>query len=385
MASISSRLLPLRVDPQTGEVAINPKTGKPFAQKKRFDVRYRDSSGKERTKTFKLNAEAVQFKNETEGRLSRGTYIAPEKQRVTLRELLEQAAREATRSNTAALKRSAASNLGTLGDTPIGKITRQDVREWLGFLQNGRPWAGGKPLAASSASMHLRSVKACLNQAVSDRLLERSPADGVRPPKAPRTEVTHDKLLTEGQLVAIADKASPTVRRMIRLQYSTGLRPGEVCGLRRRSVDPDRGQLLVREQSGRGADWAWYPLKTDASVRDVPLGQMARDMIREQLAERPDGDPDEPLFITRQGGMFTSNTYGGAFLDARVAAGISHGTPHDCRHFFASLLISEGLRVTDVQVYLGHQSAKETLSTYAHLWPKSAERTLAAIDNVLTL
>lgn len=385
MASISPRLLPPRTDPTTGNVAVNPSTGKPYKRKKRFDVRYRDPAGKPRQKSFELESDARLFKNEIEGRLKRGKFVAPEKQLVTLRELLEQAATETTRPNTAALKRAAAGNLGTLGETPIGKVTPKDVREWLAHLQNGRPWANGKALSAGSATIHLRAVKACLNQAVTDGLLYESPAKSVKAPKAPRVEITQDKLLSEAELSAIANKASATVRRMIRLQYSTGLRPGEACGLRRRSVDLDRGVLLVREQSGRENGWKWHPLKTDASVRDVPMGVVATAMVREQLAERPDGDPDEPLFITRQGGMFTSNTYGGAFLDARVAAGISRGTPHDCRHFFASALISQGRPVTEVQARLGHQSAKETLSTYAHLWPDSAEGTLAAIDSVLSL
>lgn len=56
---------------------------------------------------------------------------------------------------------------------------------------------------------------------------------------------------------------------------------------------------------------------------------------------------------------------------------------HDCRHYYASLLIRHGESVKVVQVRLGHASARETLDTYSHLWPDSDETTRAAVDDVL--
>jgi len=56
---------------------------------------------------------------------------------------------------------------------------------------------------------------------------------------------------------------------------------------------------------------------------------------------------------------------------------------HALRHYYASLLIRHGESVTAVQSRLGHKTAKETLDTYAHLWPDSEDRTRAAVDSVL--
>jgi integrase len=55
-------------------------------------------------------------------------------------------------------------------------------------------------------------------------------------------------------------------------------------------------------------------------------------------------------------------------------------TPHDLRHFYASVLIRQGADVKLVQARMGHESATTTLDTYGHLWPDSDERTRAAID-----
>jgi integrase len=55
------------------------------------------------------------------------------------------------------------------------------------------------------------------------------------------------------------------------------------------------------------------------------------------------------------------------------------------RHFYASALIRAGLSVKEVQKRLGHESAKTTLDTYAHLWPSDEDRTRSAVEAALAL
>jgi len=52
---------------------------------------------------------------------------------------------------------------------------------------------------------------------------------------------------------------------------------------------------------------------------------------------------------------------------------------HDLRHYFASLLIADGLDVKTVQARLRHASAKTTLDVYGHLWPDKDEATRATV------
>jgi len=56
---------------------------------------------------------------------------------------------------------------------------------------------------------------------------------------------------------------------------------------------------------------------------------------------------------------------------------------HDQRHYFASLLIAQGLDVKVVQKSLRHSSAKTTLDTYGHMWPDKEESARAAVSRVL--
>ncbi len=55
---------------------------------------------------------------------------------------------------------------------------------------------------------------------------------------------------------------------------------------------------------------------------------------------------------------------------------------HDLRHFYASVLINAGCSVKQVQLSLGHKSARMTLDVYGHLWPGEEDRVRDAIGRV---
>ena len=68
---------------------------------------------------------------------------------------------------------------------------------------------------------------------------------------------------------------------------------------------------------------------------------------------------------------------------ARERAGLPHTISlHDLRHFYASALINAGCSVKQVQLALGHKSARVTLDVYGHLWPGEEDRVRDAIGLV---
>lgn len=68
---------------------------------------------------------------------------------------------------------------------------------------------------------------------------------------------------------------------------------------------------------------------------------------------------------------------------AKRDTGVTGIRLHDLRHFFASGLIASGCDVVAVQRALGHANAAMTLGTYAHLWPRSEDRTRSAAAAML--
>ena len=89
-------------------------------------------------------------------------------------------------------------------------------------------------------------------------------------------------------------------------------------------------------------------------------------------------DPDgQPLDAAR---------WGYYFRRTRKRAGLADAiTFHDLRHFFASVLIASGCSIKQVQMALGHDSARITLDTYAHLIPGDEDKVRDAIDRVVGL
>ena len=142
-----------------------------------------------------------------------------------------------------------------------------------------------------------------------------------------------------------------------------------------------RGRQLVT-LSGKAPYLA--PPKTTSSVRTIPLPDFvlrepARHLERFELGEQG------LLFTMASGAPVPRNRFAEIWRAAATTAGLPvSATFHDCRHYYASLLIRQGESVKVVQARLGHASASETLDTYSHLWPDSEDRTRRAIDAVLS-
>ena len=89
------------------------------------------------------------------------------------------------------------------------------------------------------------------------------------------------------------------------------------------------------------------------------------------------------MIVTPDGQPLDAARWGYYFRRARPRAGLSDSiTFHDLRHFFASVLIASGCSIEQVQMALGHDSARITLDTYAHLIPGDEDRVREAIDRL---
>jgi site-specific recombinase XerD len=88
---------------------------------------------------------------------------------------------------------------------------------------------------------------------------------------------------------------------------------------------------------------------------------------------------DGLLFLNLKGVPLRRQQFRTQVWDPAVKAVGITDTPHALRHFYASLLIREGLSVKLVQTLLGHADPAETLRVYSHLWKDDSERARSAI------
>ena len=170
-----------------------------------------------------------------------------------------------------------------------------------------------------------------------------------------------DALLGEG-----ADDDDPVVlrdRAVVELLYGSGLRVGELCGLRRGDVDLVRGLVLVW---GKGA-----------KQRQVPMSETSVDAVRSwtergrRVMAGPD-TPDDALFLNRRGRRLTPRDVR-RILDRRAP---SPTHPHALRHTYATHLLDGGADLRAVQELLGHADLATT-QLYTHV---SKERLRTVYD-----
>jgi integrase len=162
----------------------------------------------------------------------------------------------------------------------------------------------------------------------------------------------------------------------IRLALLTGLRRGEIPGLRWEDFNELAGTLLIRRQIQRvGKQWVAIPPK-DGSARMLSLGPKVTAALRQHRWKMADereamGWPDSGyIFISVQnGGVCPPGTIYNAFKAIAKAAGIEPARLHDCRHTAATKLLSEGEDIATVAEVLGHAGPQVTAKVYSHALP----------------
>jgi integrase len=329
-------------------------------------TRWRDETGTQRKKSFSRKADADRFAAEVTHSLHTGSYVDPRAGRTTFREYAEAwRLAQPHRPNTASRVESQLRQhvYPVVGARPLSTLRTSQLQGMV----------SGWSLAPGSVRVTWSTVRSILRCAVRDRVLGRDPSDGVKLPAVERERVVP---LAVDQVAALAAAVPPRLRALVMVGAGTGLRQGELLGLRVSDVDFLRRVVHVRQQAQNGVS---APLKNKASYRSVPVGAMVTDALAAHLAAYP---AETYIFGRPDGQPLRRQTLTSAWNRARVAAGVPHATCHDLRHFYASALIRSGLSVKVVSERLGHSNAAMTLNVYAHLWPDDEDRTRTAIDTL---
>ena len=244
---------------------------------------------------------------------------------------------------------------------------------------------------ATVHKMHVVLHKA-LAQAVSDGLLPRNVAEGVKVPQTRRKEI---RPLTPEQTRALLTAArGDRLEALFVLAVNTGLRQGELLALKWEDVDLERGVLRVRHTltRTRGKVTVGVP-KTKKSRRSVELTPAAVETLQAHLSRQLE-EMDRMGSLYRPGGLVFANELGGlinpsnlrnrSFTRLLEHAGLPADTRfHDLRHTCATLLLSRNVNPKIVSEMLGHSSIAITLDTYSHVLPTMQESALRALEDVL--
>ena len=272
-----------------------------------------------------------------------------------------------------------------LGSKKLTQLKTADIQKHYNrLLESGRKNDIGKGKGLANATVrgiHM-VLREALDSAVREGLIPRNPADGTSPPKIHRKEkqvLTKDELENFMKLI----ENDEVWYDFFYTEIITGMRQGEICGLRWEDFDEAKGTLRV----ARSVDFVKKELvigetKTDDGKRTIYLP----DSLWRLLAERKKGavsewifpnllKPELPLDPAKAYRQFKKLLEIGELPDIRF---------HDLRHTFTSHAANSGIAPKTLSEIVGHSKASFTLDTYAHVTGDMQKNAANIVNNYIT-
>ena len=335
---------------------------------------YRDPDDRKRSKTFDKKADAKKWLAENVADQARGHWIDPRAGDVLFRDwaTLWFAART-VRVTTDANDRGRYRNHlePAFGNLALKDLSPLRIRTFVAQLATRRAAGTVRQIHALLSTM--------LSDAVEEGLLLVNPCRRTKLPQTPRYEAV---FLSPAQLEVLAGSIDPHYRCLLLTAAGTGMRWGELAGLRRDRLDLLRRRLRIDQTlvDVNGRLSIGLP-KTRGSARILSLP----DLVVQALATHLVGHASDLVFTSPDGQpLRRANFYHRVWIPAVRASGLSPAPRfHDLRHSHVSLLIAAGVPIKAIQERLGHASIVMTMDRYGHLLEIVDEQLLQALDDRL--
>jgi integrase len=238
------------------------------------------------------------------------------------------------------------------GKKPLNAILSTDVKQWQSKL---------KEEGLSGARIHnIRVVfSGILSDALNDRLINESPFGFVKTISKDDVDINPFALEEVRLLIASADGF---FKNMLNVAFFTGMRTGELLGLRWEDVDFRTGTIRVRRavRSGIKGD-----VKTKSSKRDIMMLSPVKEALKAQYLET--GLKNEEVFISSRGDGFghSSSITDRYWHRLCQKCGLEKRDFYHTRHTFATLMVSNGEDILWVSNMMGHKDISMVMKKYA--------------------
>ena len=258
-----------------------------------------------------------------------------------------------------------------VGEMPLYGLTGFDLKTRL--KDYFREYVKTRPLSPATIKGIYGTFRTALRQAKADGVIADDLAASLKAPRVPHKE---RRVLTPEELVRLLEAAKGYKHYLvIRLLALTGMRLGEVLGLRWQDVDLERGVLTVRQSVNVRRRKPNDRPKTEASVRQLALDQETVTLLAAHRREQ-----EKNRVVALQGLVFSA-TDGRPLREMAVRrtfwrvlnrARLAHIRVHDLRHTAGSILLDTGVPLATVAAFLGHSTPATTAAVYSHPVRKGA-------------
>lgn len=346
----------------------------------RYEARWREPDGTPRGQTFASHAEAKAHLLTVTHSKRQGTYVPKTQGQTAFRQVADEwLDAKPRKARTVEFYRQV---LGTWLqpwlDRPVESIGYSDVTALVGRLRK----AGRSPQTIHNVFNLAHGV---LRHAVKARYIVVNPAAPVREDLPRRDcDTAERRPLTAAQVQVLAALLRPDYGLVVRVAAWSGLRAGELTGLRVRRVNVLRSEVQVAETVARltGGTAPDTP-KSRKSHRTVPIPVSLARELGAYIGARGLG-PDAYVFGDDDGKPLNhAAMYRRCFVPARVALGLPELRFHDLRHTYASLMAPH-IDMLELSRRLGHQNYAFTANVYSHLYEHDDPAKAAALDALYT-
>jgi len=269
-----------------------------------------------------------------------------------------------------------------------GRVRRKRKEERVHSKAREVPLAVKMGLSAQTVTHHHRVLREALKQAVRWQMLAVNPADAVKPPRAEHKEIQVQDETGTAELLRSLEGTRFHLAAL--LAVGTGMRRGELLGLRWQEVDLKAGKLAVRQNLQQTSSGLLFKspktAKGQRSISLMPstvtaLKQHKRRQAAIRLEKGPEYQDCGLVLCEDDGSPWTPNRFSAQWY--KVVSGQGHEVRfHDLRHTHATLLLRQGIHPKVVSERLGHSTINITLDTYSHVMPDMQDEAADKLDGV---
>lgn len=277
-----------------------------------------------------------------------------------------------------------------LGRLPISQLKPVHIQRLYSVKLQQVP-GGPKPISRSTARCIHRVLHAALSYAVRLQVIDRNPCDAVEVPKGGRPRPRYWRPEEAARFLEAAK--NDRLFALFHLALGSGLRRGELLGLRWMDVDLDRQSLTVSQVRVRAGDEIiTKEPKTSGSLRSIALSPgVCETLMRHREAQSRErtlmGEAYEDhglVFATVDGRPLNPDYIGCQYFRRLISlAGVPQINFHGLRHTHATLLALRGVPLKTVSARLGHSSVKITGDIYSHVLDRMDRGAALEFDAVL--
>ena len=212
------------------------------------------------------------------------------------------------------------------------------------------------------------------NSALENELVLRNPM--TKSVKLPKPIIKKNRVLTlEEQIKFLKEAKKGLYYKQFFFMLNTGVRSGEMIGLKWEDIDFDRNMISIRRTMDyryATKDWRIGPPKTKSSIREIPITKANREMLLDMKLDYGFGRTAEEefkdfVFLNKNGKPIKNSTYDSYLQRITKKAGIKNISMHTLRHSFATRCVEAGMKPKTLQMILGHANIGVTMNLYVHL------------------